>query len=134
MISFYSICLILLFWLIINHSDGLPRRCFTIGSEFHLSSLNIENSFLTNSFTNEDEFGVFDEDNGYELRVRRLSDGVMIDKWFSSGREYFVLLTNRYYSTGYRNAILWLSSNKIDEENVVICFFFKKKDYLKIVY
>ncbi|CAH8585694.1 unnamed protein product [Dicrocoelium dendriticum] len=56
-----------------------------------------------------------EDDNGYEIRVRRSSDNLMVGRWYEPGREYSITLTNRYPSIGFRDAVLWLQFGKPED-------------------
>ncbi|VEL33543.1 unnamed protein product [Protopolystoma xenopodis] len=50
-----------------------------------------------------------DGDNGFEIRLRRASDGAMVDGWYEPGRVYMLEVTNRYQLVGFQDLVLWLA-------------------------
>ncbi|KAK4468740.1 hypothetical protein MN116_007916 [Schistosoma mekongi] len=59
-------------------------------------------------------------DNGFELRLRRVNDGIMIDEWYEPGRKYYVILTNRFHSIGFRDALIWMEPGMNKEKKIMM--------------
>lgn len=58
-----------------------------------------------------------EDDNGFEIRVRRSGDNIMVGRWYEPGTEYTVTLTNRYPSIGFQDGILWLQFGRADDRS-----------------
>ncbi|CAH8616631.1 unnamed protein product [Heterobilharzia americana] len=67
-------------------------------------------------------------DNGFELRLRRVDDGVMVDEWYESGRKYYITLTNRFYAIGFRDALMWIEPGMNKEKKMMMMMMSMKMD------
>ncbi|GAA51478.1 spondin-1 [Clonorchis sinensis] len=92
-------------WSTSTGSSSLPKECHRLKT-----SINFGDSMVMLGGNNGTE-----QDNGFEIRVRRASDGVMVSGWYESGREYAVTLINRYPSVGFRDAVIWLNFDDGDK-------------------
>ncbi|KAF5404317.1 SPONdin (Extracellular matrix glycoprotein) [Paragonimus heterotremus] len=98
-----------------DESNVLPRHCTQLKTSIKVYGdyVRDEAEDISNSIPADIRNGTV-EDNGFELRVRRASDGVMVSGWYEPGREYVITLTNRYQWVGFRDAILWLEVGRHD--------------------
>uniref|UniRef100_A0A0X3PKV3 Spondin-1 n=1 Tax=Schistocephalus solidus TaxID=70667 RepID=A0A0X3PKV3_SCHSO len=74
---------------------ALPERCFQFRFRRHVL------------FSTE-------EDNGFEVRVRRANDRAMVGQWYEPGQEYTVELTNKLPFVTFQDFLLWLSSSDLN--------------------
>lgn len=51
-------------------------------------------------------------DERFQLRVRRASDGVMVEGWFEPNQEYLVTLTNSLPMINFNDFLFWLTPSE----------------------
>ncbi|CAH8540040.1 unnamed protein product [Schistosoma turkestanicum] len=97
----------------------LPKLCTTLTVNLRNQiSISRNESLMASVSTNNNQHDsnqdrqviMMNDDHGFELRLRRVNDGVMIDEWYEPGREYYVILINRYHSIGFRDGLMWIES------------------------
>ncbi|TPP65613.1 SPONdin (Extracellular matrix glycoprotein) [Fasciola gigantica] len=93
---------------------GLPEHCKLLKTSLQVQSDSngAKRARLRRRDVKETRTEMEEDDNGFEIRVRRALDQVMVSGWYEPGREYIVTLTNRYQMVGFRDAILWLEPGK----------------------
>ncbi|THD26117.1 SPONdin extracellular matrix glycoprotein [Fasciola hepatica] len=93
---------------------GLPEHCKLLKTSLQVQSDSdgTQRARLRRRDVKETRTEMEEDDNGFEIRVRRALDQVMVSGWYEPGREYIVTLTNRYQMVGFRDAILWLEPGK----------------------
>ncbi|CAH8588322.1 unnamed protein product [Schistosoma intercalatum] len=122
--------LYLLIFNCVNKLDGLKlsKLCTTLTVNLRSQiSINRNVSLIVSSLSSSSDMQshlnqlkyqdkVMMDDNGFELRIRRVNDGVMIDEWYEPGRKYYVILTNRFHSVGFRDGLIWIEPNMNKEK------------------
>lgn len=122
--------LYLLIFNCVNKLDGLKlsKLCTTLTVNLRSQiSINRNVSLIVSSSSSSSDMQsdlnqlkyqdkVMMDDNGFELRIRRVNDGVMIDEWYEPGRKYYVILTNRFHSVGFRDGLIWIEPNMNKEK------------------
>ncbi|VDP76854.1 unnamed protein product [Echinostoma caproni] len=99
---------------------GLPERCKLLKTSIQVHGDENDGTRtrtrLRRRATTETKMEMQEEDNGFEIRVRRAVDGIMVSGWYEPGREYIVTLTNRLQMIGFRDAILWMEPGTDEAE------------------